>query len=80
MPFADISAERRFFVYDRTIKGKSYGGEWIMKHVYFRIAMTLLWVVVGVINMNPLFLIVGAVFGWSAYDLWKKTRDGGEGR
>lgn len=80
MPFADISAERRFFVYDRTIKGKSYGGEWIMKHVYFRIAMTLLWVVVGVISMNPLFLIVGAVFGWSAYDLWKKNRDGGEGR
>ncbi len=51
-----------------------------MKHVYFRIAMTLLWVAVGVISMNPLFLIVGAVFGWSAYDLWKKTRDGGEGR
>lgn len=51
-----------------------------MKHVYCRIAMTLLWVVVGVISMNPLFLIVGAVFGWSAYDLWKKNRDGGEGR
>ena len=51
-----------------------------MKHVYFRIAMTLLWVTVGAISMNPLFLIVGAVFGWSAYDLWKKNRDGGEGR
>lgn len=50
------------------------------KYVYFRIGITLLWVIVGVVSMNPLFLMVGAVFGWSAYDAWKKSKDSGEGQ
>ena len=50
------------------------------KYVYFRIGITLLWVIVGVISMNPLFLMVCADFCWCEYDAWKKSKDGGEGQ
>lgn len=50
-----------------------------MRHFYFRLIFAIVWLVcavVGVMNANfsfaVLYALLGIVFGWSAYLVWKK--------
>lgn len=54
-------------------------GGFFMRHFYFRLIFAIVWLVcavVGVMNANlsfaVLYALLGIVFGWSAYSVWKK--------
>ena len=54
------------------------------RHMYVRSVLGVILVAVGLISLNPLFLLVGAAFLYSAFTIWKKEQDdrndrGGEG-
>lgn len=52
-----------------------------MRHFYFRLILGIVWLiaaVVSVINANisfaALYIVLGIVFLWSAYSIWKKEK------
>ena len=42
------------------------------RHMYVRAILAVMLVIVGLISLNPLFLVLGGVFGYSAHSLWEK--------
>lgn len=42
------------------------------RHMYVRAILAVMFVIVGLISLNPLFLVLGGVFGYSAHSLWEK--------
>lgn len=50
-----------------------------MRHVYIRSILALIWVAVGIVSVNIFFILMGLVFLYSAYAVWKKEKsDNGE--
>lgn len=52
-----------------------------MRHFYFRLILGIVWLiaaVVSAINANisfvALYVVLGIVFLWSAYSIWKKEK------
>ena len=52
-----------------------------MRHVYFRAGLALLWLVAAIVGavsgrwkLMFLYMVLGGVFGYSAYTLWKKNK------
>lgn len=43
-----------------------------MRHRIIRGAAALLWLGIGIATVNPLFLLVGGLFLYSAFDIRKK--------
>lgn len=53
-----------------------------MRHFYFRLILGIVWFVAAVISVVKanisfavLYVILGIVFLWSAYSIWKKEKD-----
>ena len=58
-----------------------------MRHFYFRLIFGIVWLaaaVVSAIGANILFaalyVVLGVVFLWSAYSIWKKEKGGDKER
>jgi len=58
-----------------------------MRHFYFRFLFGFVWLgaaVVSAVNANSsfaaLYALLGIVFLWSAYSIWKKKKDQEDGR
>lgn len=85
LPIVDIAAPSLFFRYDiDTTKKNNYEEVTIMRHVYIRGILSLIWVVAGVVSgisgnfeMTALYLVLGGVFLYSAYATWKKEKNKG---
>ena len=58
-------------------------GGCLMRHFYFRLIFGIVWLVVAVVSavganipFAALYVVLGIVFLWSAYSIWKKeTKD-----
>ena len=55
-----------------------------MRHFWFRLILGIVWLaaaIVSAVGANVLFaaldVILGIVFLWSAYSVWKKEKDNG---
>lgn len=48
----------------------------IMRHVYIRGMMGLIWLAAAIVSGSMLYVILGAVFLYSAYATWKKGKEG----
>jgi uncharacterized protein (DUF58 family) len=53
----------------------------IMRHVYFRSILALIWLAAALMSgisgnllMAVLYIIIGALFLYSAYSIWKKEK------
>lgn len=46
-----------------------------MRHVYIRSILALVWVAVGIVSVNMLFILMGLVFLYSAHAVWKKEKN-----
>jgi len=64
------------------LETREHGGK-NMRHCYFRIVMSLIWMVCAVVctvngndSMAVLYGGVGIVFGYTAYEIWKKEKTG----
>ena len=44
------------------------------RHMYVRAILAVMLVIVGLISLNPLILVLGGVFGYSAHSIWEKER------
>ena len=58
-----------------------------MRHVYFRGIMGLVWLaaalvsgISGIFPMAAFYVLLGALFLYSAYATWKREKDGKGGR
>ncbi len=79
----DISARVSFFGYDTdTTKQRTRREVTIMRHVYFRGILGLIWMAAAIVSgvsghfeMSVLYVILGGVFLYSAYTTWKKDND-----
>lgn len=56
-----------------------------MRHYYFRVLMGLVWMVAAVVSgvngkvsMAALYGVLGVVFLYAAYTIWKKTGKAGD--
>lgn len=54
----------------------------MMRHVYIRGILALIWIAVGIVSvisgalgMAALYMIIGGVFLYSAYSVWRKEND-----
>ena len=54
----------------------------MMRHVYIRGILALIWIAVGIVSvisgalgMALLYVIIGSIFLFSAYSVWKKESD-----
>ena len=45
-----------------------------MRHRIIRGAAALLWLGIGIVTVNPLFLLVGGLFLYSAFSMWRKEK------
>ena len=57
-----------------------------MRHAYIRGILALIWLMAGIfsgvsgaLGTAALYILLGLVFAYSAYSLWKKGGDGKEG-
>ena len=50
------------------------------RHMYVRGALGVMLMAVGIISLNPLFLILSGVFLFSAYSIWRKEEDKNNGK
>ncbi len=58
-------------------------GGYFMRHFYFRLIFGIIWLVVAVfsatvglnISFAALYVVLGIIFLWSAYSIWKKEKD-----
>lgn len=91
LPFADIFADGFLFVYDTDIARKYIlicKEDLIMRHIYIRGFLALLWFMCAVVSgisgnliMAAFYMVLGGVFLYSSYTMWKKEKDDrGEGR
>ena len=55
-----------------------------MRHFYLRLILGIVWLaaaVVSTVSTNipfaTLYVVLGIVFLWSAYSIWKKEKDNG---
>lgn len=53
-----------------------------MRHFYFRLILGIVWLIAAVVsgvNANipfaALYVVLGIVFMWSAFSIWKKDKD-----
>ena len=53
-----------------------------MRHFYFRLILGIVWLATAVvsavkanISFAALYVVLGIVFLWSAYSIWKKEKD-----
>lgn len=58
-----------------------------MRHAYIRGILALIWLMAGIfcgvsgaLGTAALYVVLGLVFAYSAYSLWKKGEDGKEGK
>lgn len=58
----------------------------MMRHIYIRSILGLIWLaaaivtgISGMLEMAGLYVILGGVFLYSAYSLWKKGQNDGKG-
>ena len=83
LPFADIPAQRQVFCYDAgTSRKHRFKEEIVMRHVYIRGILALIWLVAAVVSglsgnleWAGLYILMGAAFGYSAYTSWKKEKN-----
>lgn len=47
-----------------------------MRHVYIRGILGLIWLAAAIVSGSMLYVILGAVFLYSAYATWKKGKEG----
>lgn len=45
------------------------------RHMVVRAALGVMLAAVGLISLNPLFLLVGGIYLYTAHDLWKKEQE-----
>lgn len=45
-----------------------------MRHRIIRGVAALLWLGIGIVMVNPLFLLVGGLFLYSAFSMWRKEK------
>lgn len=45
-----------------------------MRHAIIRGTAAVIWAAIGIVTVNPFFLLVSAVFLFSSLDLWRKER------
>lgn len=57
-----------------------------MRHFYFRLILGIVWLVAAIvsaaganISFAVLYVVLGIVFLWSAYLIWKKEKDKDKG-
>lgn len=85
LPFTDTFVQPCFMSYDIVTTDKETFEEVkIMRHVYFRGIISLIWftaaVVCGIsgnVEMSVLYVVLGGIFLYSAYSTWKKNGKGG---
>lgn len=85
LPIGDILAQDSLFRYDKDTTNKEHFREvTFMRHVYIRGIMALIWVAVAIVTgvsgsfeMALLYGLIGGVFLYNAYSLWKKEKDEG---
>ena len=83
LPIADIFAEVGFLRYDKDTTDKEQFQEGNkMRHMYIRGILAVIWLaaavvsgVVGRFEMALLYVVLGGVFFYSAYRVWKKEKD-----
>ncbi len=53
-----------------------------MRHFYFRLIFGIVWLAAAVVSavksnlsFAALYVVLGIVFLWSAYSIWKKDKD-----
>ncbi|MCM1065155.1 MAG: hypothetical protein NC420_11955 [Eubacterium sp.] len=53
-----------------------------MRHFYFRLILGIVWLAAAAVNavkahssFAVLYVVLGIVFLWSAYSIWKKEKD-----
>ena len=53
-----------------------------MRHFYFRLILGIVWLAAAVVSaaganipFAALYAVLGVVFLWSAYSIWKKDKD-----
>lgn len=53
-----------------------------MRHFYFRLIFGIVWLIAAVVSVMKaniffaaLYIIIGILFLWSAYSIWKKDKD-----
>lgn len=58
-----------------------------MRHFYFRLIFGIVWLVAAVVSavganipFAALYVVLGIVFLWSAYSIWKKEEGGDKER
>lgn len=85
LPFTDTFARPYFTGYDIVTTDKETFEEVkIMRHVYFRGIISLIWLtaavvcgIAGNIEMAVLYVVLGGIFLYSAYSTWRKSGKGG---
>lgn len=48
--------------------------ELIMRHVYIRSILALVWMAAAIVGGNIFFVVMGLMFLYSAYAVWKKEK------
>ncbi|SHK07565.1 hypothetical protein SAMN02745243_02134 [Hespellia stercorisuis DSM 15480] len=53
-----------------------------MRHFYFRLALGIVWLIAAIVSgvnanipFTVLYVVLGIVFLYSAYSIWKKEKD-----
>lgn len=46
-----------------------------MRHVYFRSVLGIIWLAAAIVSLNPFFGLLGGVFCYSAFSMWKKEKN-----
>ena len=53
-----------------------------MRHFYFRLILGIVWLAAAIVSalganvlFTALYVVLGIVFLWSAYSIWKKEKD-----
>lgn len=61
-------------------------GGYFMRHFYFRLIFGIVWLVAAIVSVAGanisfaiLYVVLGIVFLWSAYSIWKKEKDKDKG-
>lgn len=78
LPIMDIYAQNFLFGYDIDTNKKE---ELIMRHVYIRGIFALIWLAAALVTgisgnlaMAALYILIGALFLYSTYSMWKKEK------
>ena len=65
-----------------TVTYTKINGGYLMRHFYFRLILGIVWLAAAVVSaaganipFAALYAVLGVVFLWSAYSIWKKDKD-----